>query len=127
MTPSIVARCGELYPPRVVVGPHPRRSQWQHHAGGAPAVAMITTSPTTRGELANAQVGTFVLVSEAALRDQTTEPLRASSAFTIPVAPNVYTRPLLSVGVPRGPGPAFDSQKRAASLCRQTGCPVVRL
>ena len=50
-------------------------------------------------------------VSAAALRDHTTAPSRASSAFRIPVAPNVYTRPLWSVGVARGPGPPFDSQK----------------
>jgi hypothetical protein len=48
-------------------------------------------------------------VSDAALRDQTTVPVRASSAFKIPVAPSEYTRPLLSVGVPRGPAPPFDS------------------
>ena len=51
------------------------------------------------------QPGTFTLVSDAALRDHTMAPLPASSAFRIPVPPNVYTRPLLSVGVPRGPAP----------------------
>ena len=49
----------------------------------------MTTSPTTSGELAKPQPGIFLPVSDAALRDQTTEPLRASSAFRMPVAPNV--------------------------------------
>ena len=87
----------------------------------------MTRSPTTSGELAKPQSGIFAPVSDAALRDHTTAPLPASSAFTIPVAPNVYTRPLLSVGVARGPAPPFDSQNRAASRCLHTGLPVVRL
>ena len=49
----------------------------------------MTTSSTTSGELAKPQSGTFVPVSDAALRDHTTAPLLASSAFRIPVAPNV--------------------------------------
>src|SRR5258705_11578074 len=84
----------------------------------------MTTSPTTNGELAKPQPGTFTPVSDAALRDHTTAPSAASSAFTIPVAPNVYTRPSLRAGVARGPAPAFDSQNRAASRCLQTGRPV---
>ena len=48
-----------------------------------------TTSSTTKGELANPQPGIFMLVSDAALRDQITAPLSALSTFTIPVAPNV--------------------------------------
>ena len=36
-------------------------------------------------------------------------------------------KPLLKVGVPRGPAPPFDSQNRTASRCLQTGEPVVRL
>ena len=67
------------------------------------------------------------LASDAASRDHTTAPLPASSAFRIPVAPKVYTRPLLRVGVARGPAPAFDSKKRAASRCVHTGAPVVAL
>ena len=43
------------------------------------------------------------------------------------MAPNVYTRPLLRVGVARGPAPPFDSQNRAASRCVHTGSPVVDL
>ena len=31
------------------------------------------------------------------------------------------------VGVARGPAPAFDSQNRTASACRQTGSPVASL
>src|SRR3989442_14592743 len=77
----------------------------------------MTMSPTTNGELAKPHVGVFMAASDAASRDHTTAPLLASSAFTIPVAPNVYTRPLLRVGVPRGPGPPFDSQNRAVSRC----------
>ena len=46
---------------------------------------------------------------------------------TIPVAPNVYTRSSLSVGVPRGPAPPFDSKNRTASRCVHTGLPVVAL
>src|ERR1039458_9915147 len=86
----------------------------------------MTTPSTTSGELAKPQPGTFLPVSDAALRDHTTAPLRASSAFRIPVATNVYTRPLLRVGVARGPAPAFDSQNRAGSRCVHTGLPVVR-
>ena len=87
----------------------------------------MTRSSTTNGEPAKPQLGSFAPVSDAALRDQTTAPSAASSAFTIPVAPNVYTRPLLRVGVARGPAPPFDSQNRAASWCLQTGWPVVTL
>src|SRR6516164_5133173 len=87
----------------------------------------MTRLSTTNGELAKPQLGTFTPVSDAALRDHTTAPSVASSAFTIPVAPNVYTWPLLRVGVARGPAPAFDSQNRAASRCLQIGWPVVRL
>src|SRR5881396_3920596 len=87
----------------------------------------MTTSLTTNGELAKPQPGTFAPVSDAGLRDHTTAPLRASSAFRIPVAPNEYTRPLLRVGVARGPAPAFDSQNRSASRCLHTGSPVVTL
>src|SRR5215831_7201056 len=98
-----------------------------------PAAATITTSSTANGELAKPQSGTLVFMegvpslSDAALRDHTTAPLRASSAFRIPVAPKVYTRPLLRVGVARGPAPAFDSKNRAASRCVHTGSPVVAL
>src|ERR1700681_3539096 len=84
-------------------------------------------SSNTSGELENPHSGTLVPLSTPVLRDHTTAPLRASSAFRIPVAPNVYTRPLLSVGVARGPAPPFDSQNRAASLCFHTGSPVVTL
>ena len=49
----------------------------------------MTTSLTTSGELAKPQPGIFAPVSDAALRDQTTAPVPASSAFRIPVAPNV--------------------------------------
>src|SRR5216684_3201884 len=87
----------------------------------------MTRSPATNGELAKPHVGVFIAASDAALRDHTTAPLLASSAFTIPVAPNVYTRPSLRVGVPRGPGPPFDSQNRAVSRCAHTGSPVVSL
>ena len=48
----------------------------------------MTTSSITCGELAKPQSGTFVPVSDAALRDHTTAPLPASSAFRTPVAPN---------------------------------------
>src|SRR5688500_6020202 len=84
----------------------------------------MTTLSTTNGELVKPHVGTFVSVSDAALRDHTTAPLRASSAFRIPVAPNVKTRPLLRVGVARGPAPPFGSQNRTASQCLHTGSPV---
>src|SRR5207247_8321166 len=97
------------------------------YATSWPAAATMTTSPTTNGELAKPQYGTFVPVAAAALRDHTTTPLPASSAFRIPVAPNVYTRPLRRVGVARGPAPPFDSKNRAASRCRHTGLPVVML
>ena len=49
----------------------------------------MTTSSTTSGELAKPQPGAVALLSVAALRDQTTAPLAASSAFRMPVAPNV--------------------------------------
>ena len=71
--------------------------------------------------------GTIVPVSDAAFRDHNTAPSLPSSAFKIPVAPNVYTWPLWRVGVARGPAPAFDSQNRAASRCAHTGLPVVAL
>src|SRR5207247_1624466 len=92
-----------------------------------PAAATTTMSPTTNGELAKPHIETFVLLSDATLRDHTTAPLLASSAFRIPVAPNVYTRPLLRVGVARGPAPPFDSQNRTASRWRHSGWPVVIL
>ena len=41
-----------------------------------PAAATMTTSSTTSGELAKPQLGTFVPVSDAALRDHTTAPSR---------------------------------------------------
>ena len=46
----------------------------------------MTLSPTTSGELAKPHIGIFLWVSDAALRDQTMVPSRASSAFRIPVA-----------------------------------------
>jgi len=92
-----------------------------------PAAATMTKSSTTSGEPAKPQLGTFLPVSDAALQDHTTVPSVASSALTTPVAPNVYTWPLLRVGVARGPAPALDSQNRTASRCIQTGAPVVRL
>src|SRR5438874_4436254 len=92
-----------------------------------PAAATMTTSSTTSGELAKPHIGTFLLLSNTTLRDHTTAPLPASSALRIPVAPNVYTRPLLRVGVARGPAPPLDSQNRTASPCRHTGSPVVTL
>ena len=49
----------------------------------------MTMSSITSGELEKPQSGTGVPVSDAAFRDHTTAPLAASSAFTIPVAPNV--------------------------------------
>src|SRR5260370_26587548 len=97
------------------------------YAASLPETPTMTRSPATNGELAKPHVGVFTAASEAALRDHTTTPLLASSAFTIPVAPNVYARPLPRVGVPRGPGPPFDSQKRAASRCAHTGSPVASL
>src|ERR1039457_1283285 len=45
----------------------------------------MTTPSTTSGELAKPQPGTFLPVSDPALRDHTAAPLRASSAFRIPV------------------------------------------
>ena len=45
---------------------------------------MTTTSSTTTGELAKPQYGTSLPVSVAALRDQMTEPSRASSALRMP-------------------------------------------
>jgi len=64
-------------------------------------------SSTTNGELERPQSGIFVPVSEAALRDHTTAPVAALSAFTIPVAPSVYVRPLLRVGVSARAGAAI--------------------
>jgi len=43
----------------------------------------------TNGELEKPHSGVFVAVSEAAFRDQTTDPSRESRAFRMPVAPNV--------------------------------------
>jgi hypothetical protein len=86
----------------------------------------MTRSSTTSGELEKPQYGTSVRVSAATLRDQATPPSSASSAFRIPVAPKLNTRPWLSVGVARGPAPPFDSKNRAASPCVHTGSPVVR-
>ena len=48
-----------------------------------------TTSSITNGELAKPHPGSSTPVSAAALRDQRTAPLAASSAFTIPVAPRL--------------------------------------
>jgi hypothetical protein len=48
----------------------------------------MTRSSTTIGELANPQSGIVLAVSVAALRDHTRRPVRASSAFSIPVAPS---------------------------------------
>ncbi len=84
----------------------------------------MTTSSATNGEPAKPQVGIFAPVSDATLLDHTTAPLPASSAFRIPVAPRVYTRPSLRVGVARGPAPPLDSQNRVASRCIHTGVPV---
>ncbi len=47
----------------------------------------MTTSPTTSGEPEKPQPGSSAPVSLAALRDQTTAPVRASSALAMPVAP----------------------------------------
>jgi hypothetical protein len=52
-----------------------------------PAVATMTVWSTTSGELEKPQPGFRVLVSDAASRDQTTAPVRASSALRMPVAP----------------------------------------
>ena len=46
-----------------------------------PDTATMTMSSTTSGELAKPQSGIFLPVSDAALRDHTTAPLPASSAF----------------------------------------------
>ena len=54
-----------------------------------PATATMTTSSTTNGELVKPNSGTSLSVSDAALRDHTTAPSSASSAFTMPVAPSV--------------------------------------
>ena len=47
-----------------------------------------TRSSTTSGELEKPHVGTSVSASDATLRDQTTLPVVASSAFRSPVPPN---------------------------------------
>src|ERR1051325_7486546 len=112
-TPSIVTSCGELYPEPPEGPCHRGLPVARSYAMRLPDAATMTRSLTTSGEPAMPQPGTFVLVSFTELRVQTTAPVVASSTFTIPVAPCVYTRPLLMVGVARGPGPAFDSQKRA--------------
>src|SRR5215467_1528141 len=52
-----------------------------------PGGATTTRSLITSGELAKPHIGIAMPVSDAALRDHTTEPSRSLSAFTIPVAP----------------------------------------
>ena len=49
----------------------------------------MTRSLTTSGEPEKPQSGLFAPVSDCAFRDHTTAPVLASSAFTMPVAPNV--------------------------------------
>ena len=71
--------------------------------------------------------GIAIPVSSAALRDQITEPVLASRALRMPVAPSEITRFPARVGVQRGPGPACDSSNLALSLCFHTGLPFVRL
>jgi hypothetical protein len=48
----------------------------------------MTTSSITSGELEMPQYGIATSASVAALRDQMTAPVPASSALRIPVAPN---------------------------------------
>ena len=74
-----------------------------------PEAATMTMSPRGSGDPEMPQPGIFAPVSVAALRDHSTAPVRASSAFRIPVAPSENSRPLPSAGVARGPGPPFDS------------------
>jgi hypothetical protein len=95
------------------------------YAASLPDAATTTVPSTTTGELEKPHIGTFTFVSVETLRDHTTAPVIASSAFRMPVAPNVYTRPSAIVGVARGPAPPFDSQKRVASRWRQTVWPVL--
>src|ERR1035438_5508278 len=97
------------------------------HAVGRADPAPGSRGAVISGELANPHCGLFMPVSDAALCDHTTAPSRALSTFRIPVVPNVYTRPLLRVGVARGPAPPFDSQKRDVSRCAHTGSPLVSL
>src|SRR5262245_41538936 len=97
------------------------------YAASCPATAVTTVSFVTNGEAAKPQPGSFTPVSVAALRDQMTFPSIALSAFKIPVAPKEYKHPLLKVGVPRGPAPAFDSQNRVESRCLHTGLPLLIL
>lgn len=59
------------------------------YAISVPEAATMTRSSTTRGELVKPQSGSFLPVSDAALRDHTRLPVAASSALTMPVAPNV--------------------------------------
>ncbi len=88
-TPSMVDRCGELYP-QPSFGPyHLGLPDTASYAASHPPVATMTTSPTTSGELAMPQSGIFFPVSDAAFRDQMTEPSPASSALRTPVAPSV--------------------------------------
>ena len=71
-------------------GAEPARLAGGDVVGGqrAATAATMTTSSTTSGELEKPQSGTSLPVSDATLRDHTTAPLPASSAFRIPVAPN---------------------------------------
>jgi hypothetical protein len=85
------------------------------YAASVPEAATITRSSITSGELEKPQSGTFRFVSAETLRDQSSLPLRASSAFRIPVEPKAKTRPLPSVGVPRGPKSPLASWKRTGS------------
>ena len=88
-TPSIVARCGELYPQPSFGPNHRGLPDTASYAASHPPVATMTMSPTTSGELAMPQSGIFLPVSDAAFRDQMTEPSPASSALRTPVAPSV--------------------------------------
>src|SRR6185295_15370498 len=94
------------------------------YAASLPDAAMTTRSSTINGELEKPHIGTCSSASFATSRDQTTAPVAASSVLSTPVAPNAYTRLPPSVGVARGPAPAFDSQNRTLSLWLQTLSPV---
>ncbi len=92
-TPSIIVKCGELYP-YPSLGPSLGPSQRSFpvavsYAASEPEAEAMTRSPTTSGELDIPHSGIFLPVSVTALRDHSTDPSRASSAFRIPVPPSV--------------------------------------
>ena len=109
-TLEIVSRCGEVYAESMPFPPvHSGLPVSESKADIVPARETITEFPETTGEPQIPQSGISMPESSAVFRAQIMVPSIALIAFRIPVAPIVYTRPLASTGVARGPAPACES------------------